>query len=98
MQKNLTPQKKKMLDFINLYSGQKGYSPSIPEIAKHFRLANSTVHQHLDELKKSSYLKKTKNQRRSIDIQTIDQMVKIPLLGTIAAGQPIEAIQDKEMV
>jgi len=62
MQKNLTPQKKKILDFINLYSENKGYSPSLEEIKKKLKLKSvSTVHQHLEEMKKTGYLKKTKN-------------------------------------
>jgi len=95
MQKSLTPQKRKILDFINLYSEQKSYSPSIPEIARRFKLANSTIHQHLEEMKNAGYLKKKKNQRRSIDIQNIDTMVRIPLLGTIAAGEPIHIFEEE---
>jgi site-specific DNA-methyltransferase (cytosine-N4-specific) len=94
MQKSLTPQKKKILDFINLYSDSKGYSPSLEEIKKKLKLRSvSTIHQHLDELKKSGYLKKKKNQKRSIDMNVIKSIIKIPLLGTIAAGQPIEAVE-----
>jgi SOS regulatory protein LexA len=99
MQKNLTPQKKKIMDFVNFYSVKKGFSPSLEEIKKKLKLHSvSTVHQHIEELKKAGYLKRKKNQRRSIDIKNFDSMVKIPLLGTIAAGQPIEAIQDREMI
>lgn len=94
MQKNLTPQKKKILDFINYYSEKMGYSPSIPDIAKRLKLANSTIHQHLEELKNTGYLKKKKNQKRSIDIKRFSLIVKIPLMGLIAAGGPIEAIRD----
>ncbi len=99
MQKNLTPQKKKILDFINSYSIKYGFSPSFEEMKKKLKLHSvSTIHQHIEELNKFGYLKKRKNQKRSINISNIDSMVKIPLLGTIAAGEPIEAIQDKEMI
>lgn len=99
MQKNLTPQKKKILDFINLYSENKGYSPSLEEIKRKLKLKSvSTIHQHLEEMKKNGYIKKSKNQKRSVGIKNFDSMVRIPILGTIAAGQPIEAIENKEMI
>ncbi|MEK7200695.1 MAG: transcriptional repressor LexA [Patescibacteria group bacterium] len=99
MQKNLTPQKKKILDFINTYSIKYGFSPSFEEIKRKLKLHSiSTIHQHLEELEKTGYLKKKKNQKRSINVKDFDSMIKIPLLGTIAAGQPIEAIRDKEMI
>ncbi|OHB14244.1 MAG: repressor LexA [Candidatus Zambryskibacteria bacterium RIFOXYC1_FULL_39_10] len=99
MQKNLTPQKKKILDFINLYSENKGYSPSLEEIKKKLKLKSvSTVHQHLEEMKKTGYLKKTKNQKRSIDIRSITSMISIPFKGYIAAGQPFEAVEEFETI
>jgi len=99
MQKNLTPQKKKILDFINLYSEQKGYSPSLEEIKKKLKLRSvSTIHQHLEELKQTGYLKKKKNQIRSIDVKNVSPMAKINLMGLIAAGGPIEAIQNPQSI
>lgn len=46
----ITPRKKQLIDFINSYSQQHGFAPSIPEIAKKLKRAASTIHQHLDEL------------------------------------------------
>lgn len=89
----LTPRKKKLLDFINSYTHKHGFAPSIPELAKHFKIAVSTVHQHLEELKAGGYLKKEKNKIRGVEVSTSEAMIRIPLLGTIAAGQPIEAIE-----
>lgn len=67
MQKGLTPQKKKILDFINLYFEHKGYSPSLEEIKNELKLKSvSTIHQHLEELKRSGHIKRLKNQKRSI--------------------------------
>ncbi len=92
----ITPKKKIFVDFVNSYIQKKGFSPSIPEIAKKLKIANSTAHQHLKELKEIGLLKKEKNQRRGIEIFRGEHMVNIPLLGTIAAGQPIEAIETPE--
>src|SRR3989338_2790490 len=85
----MTPRKKRVLEFINSYSRKRGFAPSIPEIAKRFNLAISTVHQHLAELEASGYLEREKNQPRSITVLGREVMIQIPLLGTIAAGQPI---------
>lgn len=99
MQKGLTPQKKKILDFINFYSEHRGFSPSLEEIKNRLKLKSvSTIHQHVDELEKAGYLKKEKNQKRSIGIKNLGSTVKIPLLGTIAAGGPIEAIRNPEQL
>ncbi len=94
----LTPSKKRIVDFINSYTRKHEFAPSIPEIAKKFKLAVSTVHQHLEELKSLGYLKKEKNRRRGVELSQGEAMVSIPLLGTIAAGEPIEAIEEKETI
>jgi SOS regulatory protein LexA len=95
---NLTPSKKRILDFVDNFQSKNQLSPSIPEIAKKFKLANSTVHQHLTELKESGFLNRQKNQPRSISTSARGAMVKIPLLGLIAAGEPIEAIENRESI
>jgi site-specific DNA-methyltransferase (adenine-specific) len=95
----LTKRQKQILDFVKLKIKKKGYAPSLEEIGKHFKLSSvATVHEHIENLQEKGYLKKEENQPRAIDISTNEIMVTIPLLGTIAAGQPIEAIQNKEMI
>lgn len=95
----ITKKQKQVLDFIADYQGRKGYAPSLDEIRKKFKLASvSTAHFHVSKLKEAGYLDRTDNKPRSISVYSKEQLVKIPLLGTIAAGQPIEAIQDKEMI
>jgi len=94
----LTKRQKQVLDFITGYRKRKGYAPVLEEIRKKFKLASvSTAHFHVSKLRDLGYLAKEENKPRSIDVLKREGMVKIPLLGTIAAGQPIEAIQDKEM-
>src|SRR3990167_7230021 len=95
----LTKRQKQALDFINNYQGRKGYAPSLHEIRKKLKLASvSTAHFHVSKLRDLGYLSKEENKPRSIEALGREAMIKIPLLGTIAAGQPIEAIQDKEMI
>jgi len=97
--RNLTPKQKNILDFIGVFTANKGYSPSLGEIGSKFGLAISTVHQHVKALKDKRYLKKEENQPRGVSLfeQTPDS-VEIPLLGTIAAGVPIEPIENPEPV
>ena len=95
----LTKKQKQVLDFVEKYRNKKKYSPSLEEIKKHFKLASvSTAHFHIKRLQESGYLQKEKNQPRAIDVYKKEKMITIPLLGLIAAGHPIEAIQDKETI
>lgn len=94
-----TKRQKQVLDFITDYQKRKGYAPSLDEIRKKFGLASiSTVHFHVSKLRDLGYLAKEKNKPRSINIVGQESMVTVPLLGKIAAGQPIEAMQNKETV
>lgn len=94
----LTPKQKQILEFTKKYIKQKGYSPSLEEIGKHFRLAKSTAHKHIKNLKEKGYLNKSDYQARAINITEKEQLIKIPLLGIIAAGKPIEAVENKETI
>ena len=95
----VTRRQKEVLDFITDYQGRKGYAPSLDEIRKKLKLSSvSTAHFHVSKLRDLGLLSKKENKPRSIEAFGRETMVKIPLLGTIAAGQPIEAIQNKEMI
>ena len=93
----ITPKQKKVLDFITSFVEKNEYAPSLEEIAKHFKLKSaSTVHQFIDSLQKKGYLNKEGNKQRSI--RPIVDKVEIPLVGYIAAGEPIEAISNPEPI
>ena len=95
----LTKRQKQILDWVTAHARKKGYSPSLEEIKKRLKLrAVSTVHQHIQTLQDKGYLEKHENRPRSIEIAKSERMVRVPLLGTIAAGQPIEAIQERETI
>ena len=95
----LTKKQKQVINFIEKYKNKNDYAPSLEEIKKHLKLASvSTAHYHIKKLQDGGYLKKEKNQPRGIDIYEKEKMVKIPLLGTIAAGYPIEAVEEKETI
>ncbi|MCL5072318.1 MAG: transcriptional repressor LexA [Actinobacteria bacterium] len=94
---NLTPKQKKVFDFIISFINKNNYSPSLEEIAKHFKLRSpSTVHQYVRALEKKGYINKVENKQRSIE--PVINEVEIPLFGYIAAGEPIEAISNPESI
>src|SRR5690606_42112656 len=70
--------------------------------ARHFRFSSlATVHEHLENLKRKGYIRKGYNESRSIELlpaQMRVAAVELRLLGTVAAGLPIEAVQDSETV
>jgi len=94
-----TQQQKKVLDFIKRYKVKKKFSPSLEEIQKHFKFASvSTADFHVAKLESLGYLKRQYNKPRSIEIVKREKMINIPLLGLIAAGQPIGTMQNKEII
>lgn len=92
----LTKRQKQIYDYIKKYIHKNGISPTFAEIKKHLRLkALSTISEHVEELIEKGFIVKNGYGARSIEIfdnKKFD-LVQIPLLGTIAAGQPIEVIE-----
>jgi repressor LexA len=93
----LTKKQKQVLDFLNAYSKDKGYAPSLDEIRQHFKLVSiSTAHYYVEKLRKEGYLQKVSNQPRSININSNEFMksilpksvesFSIPVLGSANAG------------
>ncbi|MFA6501319.1 MAG: transcriptional repressor LexA [Parachlamydiales bacterium] len=99
LKRALTPKQKNILDFITTFSKNKGYSPSLEEIGNKFDLAISTVHQHVQALKDKGYLRKEENQPRGVSVfEKTPDSTEIPLLGIIAAGTPIEPMENPEPI
>jgi repressor LexA len=99
----LTKRQKQILDFLEIFLAEYGYSPSYEEIARNFGYTSlATVHEHLENLEQKGYIRKSYNASRSIELMpaagTQASAVELPLLGLVAAGQPIEAIEDQETV
>ncbi|MBI5729351.1 MAG: transcriptional repressor LexA [Candidatus Magasanikbacteria bacterium] len=89
----LTTKQKQILDYIRIYNKKNGVSPTFEEIGKHIGKAFSTVHEHVGVLIKKGYLIKNDNDPRGLEInEQKKSLVEIPIMGTIAAGQPIEEI------
>jgi repressor LexA len=104
----LTKRQKQVLDFIAQFLDDNGYCPSFDEIARGLNLASlATVHKHISVLESKNYLKRGFNQSRSLELapkylqeirRTRPAAMEIPLLGRIAAGAPVEAVEQKEML
>ncbi|KKR75278.1 MAG: PspGI methylase [Parcubacteria group bacterium GW2011_GWB2_40_8] len=90
----ITKKQTQVLDFIKVYMAKRSYAPSLDEIKKKFKLASvSTAHYYISKLQDAGFLNKEHNQPRAVSTVKAKQTVEIPILGAIAAGQPIEAIE-----
>lgn len=97
----LTKRQKDILDYVKRFSADKKYPPSIREIAAHFNLSSpATAHVHVKKLIEKGYLKRGKGSNHLLEIQVPneyenkkDNVVTVPLLGKVTAGNPIEAIE-----
>jgi repressor LexA len=102
----LTKRQKQVLDFIAGFVDENGYCPSYEEIARGLELASlATVHKHISVLESKNYLKRGFNQSRSLEVapkylqeqrRPKPGVPEIPLLGRIAAGLPVETIEQQE--
>lgn len=94
----LTKRQKQILDFLRAFIDENGYSPSFEEICEAFGYTSlATVHEHLTNLAAKGYIRKADRASRSIEFPPeTEPSVPLPLLGTVAAGQPIEAVEDSE--
>ncbi len=95
---SLTKKQKEIFDFIKVYLDENGISPTIEEIRKELNLkAVSTVHEHINSLKVKGYLSRSENSIRSLTVEKdVKSIFEIPIIGKIAAGSPIEAIENEE--
>lgn len=94
---SLTPRQKEVLNFVASYIKKHGYSPTLKEIAKRFSKSITTAQHYVDELKTKGYLRKNGFKTRGI-ILVEEGSAEIPLLGYIAAGKPIEPLENPEPI
>jgi repressor LexA len=103
----LTKRQKEVLDFLVSFANKQGYSPSFEEIAKALRLTSlATVHKHISTLERKGFIRRGYNQSRSIEVTQLPKSVReqvqernsteLPMAGRIAAGRPLEAVEDRE--
>jgi repressor LexA len=99
----ITRRQKEVLDFLSGFTARNGYSPSYEEIASGLGLNSlATVHKHVTNLQNKGLLQRAHNRSRSIDVLPQRASKKgaerLPLLGRIAAGKPVEAIETAESI
>jgi repressor LexA len=103
----LTKRQRQVYDFIAGFVRENGYSPSFEEIGEALELSSlATVHKHISNLESKGLLKRDYNRSRSIDVlplrsrprpATADNLT-LPLVGRIAAGRPIEQVEQPETI
>ena len=97
----LTRRQHEIYGFIREFVGERGYSPSLEEIGARFGLSSvATVHKHVQHLVEKGYLRKAEHRSRSVEPveSPSSPVVSLPLLGSVAAGAPIEAIEEAESI
>jgi len=98
----LTRRQHEILTYLQGYIADSGYAPSFEEIARRFSFTSlATVHEHLTNLERKGYIRRAHNESRAIEIvppkgQT--GATELPLLGLVAAGEPIEAISGTDAI
>ncbi|MBI2636945.1 MAG: hypothetical protein HYW81_02020, partial [Parcubacteria group bacterium] len=105
----LPNKKQQLLDFLKSYVKDRGYAPTLSEVAKKFKVSSlATVHEHMAFLEKHGFIKRTGN-IQSRELEIVDRrngnvkptflessMHSLPLVGLITAGAPIEAVENRE--
>lgn len=107
----ITRRQKEVYDFLQQFIEKHGYSPSFEEIGAGLGLSSlATVHKHLNNLQEKGLLKRGYNRSRSIDVVKMRTRTKplmpapppadvsLPLVGVIAAGRPLEAVENPESI
>jgi len=99
----LTKRQKQMVDYLEHYIGEHGYAPTLAEVGLYFGLSSlATVHKHLKNLEGKGFIRRTHNHSRALEIMGKSEGVagarEISLLGQVAAGLPIEAVEGPDTI
>lgn len=100
---NISPKQREILEFIKNEILNKGYPPSVRDICEAVHLkSTSSVHSHLSTLERNGYIRRDPSKPRAIEILDDNfnvarrEIVNVPVVGTVAAGQPLLAVQSIE--
>ena len=86
-----------ILEFLRAFTAENGYAPSVREICAAVGLrSTASVHYHLAELKRQGQIDIDENKNRAITLSEAHQPGRIPIIGTVAAGMPILALENIE--
>ena len=85
-----------VFDFINRFNEENGFPPTVREICKELGIkSTATVYDYINALRDKGYLSKAAGKRRAVSVKNSDS-VRVPLIGTVTAGQPILATENYE--
>ncbi len=98
-----TPRQAEILSYVRNYSEKHGYSPTLQEIGDYLGISKVTVFEHLDALEQRGLIQRSRHKARSLELTgpvrlPSDRPSVLPLVGRVAAGSPIEAIEDPESI
>jgi len=99
----LTKRQKQMVDYLENYIDEHGYAPTLAEVGEYFGLSSlATVHKHLRNLETKGFIRRIHNHSRALEIagKANGSMAahELPLLGQVAAGSPIDAIEGNDTI
>lgn len=99
----ITPKQQEILEFIKESILNRGYPPAVREICEAVHLkSTSSVHSHLETMEKNGYIRRDPTKPRAIEIiddnfnLTRRELVNVPIVGTVTAGEPILAVENIE--
>ena len=96
----LTKRQSELVNYLRQFIAERGYAPSFEEIGEHFGFQSlATTHEHLTNLERKGYIRRRYNESRGIEVIPpggLAGAIELPLLGTVAAGTPIESVMHGE--
>lgn len=100
---HLTKRQFDVLDFLRRFRARRGFSPTLQELGEHFGISKVTIHEHICALERKGAIRRARGEARAVEpadepASGLSAFRPLPLLGYIAAGQPIEAVEDKQTV
>ena len=102
MRKELTKRQRQVLDFIIDYTRDSGYPPTVREMAEAFSMSSKGAYDHLKAIEKKGYIRRDPAKPRAIELLDFvsrrirDSVVEVPVVGKVAAGEPLLATQNIE--
>ncbi len=104
MRKKLTQKQQKILDFIKNYIAETGYPPAVRDISNAFGMSSKGAYDHITAIEKKGYIRRDPSKPRAIELldyisrKSPKSLVDIPVLGKVAAGEPLLANQNIEWI
>jgi len=98
----LTKRQKELVDYLDTYIVKAGYAPTLEEIGQHFGLSSlATIHKHLTNLERKGMIRRKWNRSRALEVvpqQRRVTAIELPLIGRVAAGAPIEPLEQHDTI